>query len=108
MTPTYSKKDINRISKHLNMTYKEFYDKWLKKERNKDIVNKSTPCQFLGKDNKCGIYEIRPADCREFPHTTKRDFRYQASERIYTQNLKFCPATLVFVEKLQKAIEADL
>src|SRR5580698_7817099 len=48
MTPTYTRKDINRISKHFNMTYDEFYDKWLKKDKNKDIINKSTPCQFLG------------------------------------------------------------
>lgn len=108
MTPTYTKKDVNRIAKHFNMTYDEFYKKWLKKDSNKDIVNKSTPCQFLGKDNLCTIYDIRPADCAEFPHFVRKDFMYQVQEKTYTNNLSHCPATLIFVEKLKTVIEADL
>ncbi len=108
MTPTYTRRDINRISKHFNMTYDEFYDKWLQKDENKDIVNQSRPCQFLGKDDRCTIYAIRPTDCAEFPHLNRKDFRYQAKSKIYNQNLPLCPATLVLVEKLKLAIEADL
>ena len=108
MTPTYTRKDINRISKHFKMTYQEFYDKWLKLDENKDIVNKTTPCQFLGKKNMCSIYEIRPADCSGFPHFIRPDFMYQVEEKTYLNNISHCPATLVFVEKMQKFFEADL
>ncbi len=108
MTPTFNRNDISRISKHFNMSSKEFSEKWLTVDDNKDIINKSTPCQFLGKDNKCSIYSIRPKDCREFPHFIRKDFRYQVQEKTFTNNMKFCPATLVFVEKMQAAIEADL
>src|SRR3954468_10166036 len=38
MTPTYTRKDVNRIAGHFKMTYKEFYDKWLTTDDNKDIV----------------------------------------------------------------------
>lgn len=106
MTPTYSKADIKRISAHLNMTYQEFFDKWLTIDDNKDIINKSTPCQFLGKNNKCSIYEIRPKDCAEFPHFVRKDFRFQAAEKTFTNNMVYCPATLRFVEKLQELTEA--
>ena len=108
MTPTYTRKDINRIAKHFNQTYKEFYDKWLKVDENKDIINKKTPCQFLGKDHKCTIYAIRPVDCATFPHFTRKDFRYQVQEKVFNQNVSYCPATLIFVEKLQERMEADL
>jgi Fe-S-cluster containining protein len=108
MTPTYNKKDINRIAAHFNMTYQQYYDKWLKLDENKDIINKSTPCQFLGRDNRCTIYAIRPDDCAEFPHFTRKDFKYQAQEKTYTNNIPFCPATLVFIEKLKAAVEAEL
>lgn len=108
MTPTYTKKDINRIASHFNMSYQQFFDKWLKYDTNKDIINKTSPCQFLGKDRKCSIYEIRPQDCAEFPHFVRKDFMFQVQEKTYTNNLSYCPATLVFVEKLQAAIEADL
>jgi Fe-S-cluster containining protein len=108
MTPTYTRKDINRIATHFNMTYQQFFDKWLQIDENKDIVNVSKPCQFLGKDHKCSIYEIRPSDCAGFPHIIRNDFRYQAKEKTYANNLALCPATLVFVEKLKEKIEADL
>jgi Fe-S-cluster containining protein len=108
MTPTYNKKDINRIAKHFGLSYQQFYDKWLMVDENKDVVNKNKPCQFLGKDNRCTIYAIRPLDCAEFPHFTRKDFRYQAAEKTYTNNLALCPATLVFVEKLQQALQHDL
>lgn len=108
MTPTFTRKDILRISKHFNLTYQEFFDKYLEKRRDGDITNRKEPCQFLGKDNKCSIYEIRPDDCAGFPHLYRRDIRYQAQEKTYTQNLDYCPATLLFVEKLQASIEADL
>jgi uncharacterized protein len=108
MTPTFNRNDISRISKHLNMSPTAFKEKWLIVDDNKDTVNKSTPCQFLGKDNKCSIYSVRPKDCAEFPHFIRKDFRYQVQEKTFTTNLKFCPATLVFVEKMQAAIEADL
>ncbi len=108
MTPTYTRKDVVRISKHLGMSYQQFFDKWLEKRKDGDITNKSNPCQFLGKDNKCSIYEIRPDDCAGFPHIVRKDFKYQAKEKTFTNNLTHCPATLRFVEKLQEAVEADL
>jgi len=108
MTPTYSRKDINRIAAHFNMTYRQFYDKWLMVDENKDIVNQTTPCQFLGKNNMCTIYEIRPQDCADFPHFTRKDFRYQVQQKVFDQNITYCPATLVFVEKLHERLAADL
>jgi len=31
------------------------------------FMNSSKPCPFLTNTNKCGIYDIRPLDCRSFP-----------------------------------------
>lgn len=105
MTPTYTRKDINRIAAHLGMTYQQYFDKYLKYDAHKDIVNKSTPCHFLGKDHKCSIYAIRPDDCAGFPHFVRKDFRYQVKEKTFNQNLTLCPATLVFVEKLHERMD---
>lgn len=46
MTPTYTRKDVNRIAAHFKMTYKEFYKKWLKADTNKDIINKKRLASF--------------------------------------------------------------
>ncbi len=98
MTPTFTEKDIIRISAHFDQTPAAFKKQWLKKQ-NKDFVNKSQPCQFLNlTDNKCSIYEIRPVDCSGFPHLTKRTWPEYA--HVHKQNIDYCPATFKMVEKM--------
>jgi len=100
MTPTFTPKDIKRISAHFNQTPLEFEQKWLKKDRNKDMVNTTQPCQFLNlTDNKCSIYEIRPADCAGFPHLTKKKWADYA--HVHKQNIDYCPATFKMIEKIK-------
>ncbi len=112
MTPTFIDADIKRISKHLKMTEAAFKKKWIEREEPEpdgtqgDLINKSRPCQFLNlEDNKCSIYEVRPADCAEFPHFQKKTFEDQ--NETYMQNLKFCPATYEFVKKVKKLVEKE-
>jgi uncharacterized protein len=106
MTPTFTPKDIGRIAAHLQMTPKDFKDKWLYKEDGTgDWMNTSIPCQFLQSDNKCGIYEVRPSDCAEFPHHHKQPF--DAYNDTFTQNLSYCPATFNLVARLKKRVERD-
>lgn len=103
MTPTFTQSDLRRIAAHFNMTPDEFRKKWLRKDRNKDLVNKTEPCQFLNlADNKCSIYEIRPADCAGFPHLSKS--RWKDYAHVHLQNIDYCPATFRMVEKLYNAL----
>jgi Fe-S-cluster containining protein len=106
MTPTFTKADLKRISKHFRMSEKDFYTKWLETDKdNGDKVNRIQPCQFLNlENNKCSIYEIRPEDCAKFPHFKRKPFA--DFNHIHTQNIEYCPATLKFVSKLQEKIEA--
>ncbi|RYY56437.1 MAG: YkgJ family cysteine cluster protein [Chitinophagaceae bacterium] len=98
MTPTFNLQDTKRIARFLGESVESFREKWLKKERSgdRDWINKKEPCQFLNlKDNKCSIYEVRPADCAGFPHLRKklRDYVH-----VHKQNISHCPATYRFVE----------
>ena len=104
MSPTYTFTDIKRIAAHLGMKPKDFKEKWLYHDkRSNDWMNTSRPCQFLDlKTNRCSIYEVRPADCAEFPHLLKKpipDYMH-----VHKQNIEYCPATMLFVEKLYAAI----
>lgn len=107
MTPTFTRKDINRIAAHFNQSAASFTEKWLFKEPDGgDIVNKQQPCQFLNlKDNKCSIYEIRPDDCRSFPHHGKKNFAEWT--HIYKQNIEHCPATYKLVEKMREKMKIE-
>jgi len=103
MTPTYTKADVTRISKHVGMTEKEYWKKYLVIDENKDIVHQTTPCHFLDKNNRCTIYAIRPADCRLYPHTQRKDFVYQRD--IHIQNLEYCPITYHIVDRLNAIVK---
>jgi len=108
MTPTFTKKDVRRISTYLGMQPKEFVDKWLiKEEESGDWVNKTQPCQFLDlSTNMCSIYEVRPDDCAKFPHLTKKkmvDYMH-----VHRQNLAYCPATYKMVEKMMEKIKISV
>lgn len=107
MTPTFSVKDIKRISAHFEMTPAAFKDKWLVfDKKDEDWQNKKQPCQFLNlKDNKCSIYAIRPEDCAGFPHLAKKkavDYMH-----IHKQNIEYCPATFKMVEKMRALMHLD-
>jgi Fe-S-cluster containining protein len=104
MSPTYKKADVKRIAKHLNMSSQEYYDKYLEVDEDSgDYMNKSLPCQFLKKDNKCSIYPVRPKDCSGFPHTQWRDFKLYISGT-HIQNMEYCPVTHHVVERMHDLI----
>ncbi len=103
MSPTYKKADVRRISKHLGMTFQQYYDKYLYKDESGDYMNKSVPCQFLRPDNMCSIYEVRPRDCSGFPHTQNRDFKLYISGT-HIQNIEYCPITMNIVEKMHDIV----
>jgi len=103
MTPTFTKKDIVRISEHFDQTPDEFKKKWLYLDKNGDWMNTRNPCQFLEKKtNMCSIYAIRPADCAGFPHLAKK--KMVEYIHVHKQNVKYCPATYKMVEKMKEML----
>ena len=105
MSPTYTPEDIKRISLHLGMKGKAFKEKYLYKEKKDgDWMNVKQPCQFLNlTDNKCSIYEVRPADCSGFPHHDKKKLTDYV--HVYKQNVEYCPATYKWVEKMMELVK---
>jgi Fe-S-cluster containining protein len=105
MTPTFTTKDIRRISKHLNMRPKDFKERWLHYEKDDgDWVNNKQPCQFLDlRTNMCSIYEVRPADCAGFPHLTKK--KMVDYIHVHQQNITYCPATFKMVQKMMERLK---
>lgn len=101
--PLFTDKDIKRISKHFRMKEFDFIDSYLRIDEDKDYVLQETPCTFLGADNYCTIYEVRPKACREFPHTDRKKF--QQISKLTLQNVKMCPAAFNIVEEMKKRIK---
>ena len=100
--PLFTESDISRIAKHFRMRLPVFEDMYLRVDEDNDKVFKSMPCPFLGEDNLCSIYDIRPKACREFPHTDRKKI-YQINH-LTIQNTLICPAVYLFVEELQERL----
>jgi Fe-S-cluster containining protein len=101
--PLFTDKDIDRISKHFKQKPQQFIAQHLKMDEENDYVLQNVPCTFLGADNYCSIYEVRPKACREFPHTDRKKFQQIAN--LTMKNVAICPAAFNIVEKMKKQIQ---
>lgn len=88
--PLFTKKDRERIAKYLGMKTSDFEDKYLQVDEDEDWVLQETPCAFLGEDNYCSIYNVRPKACAGFPHTDHAGMK--SLLKITEKNSRVCPA----------------
>ena len=102
-SPRFKTPDIKRISKHLGMKESLFIEKYLNVDEEGDFVVKSTPCPFLGGDNKCSVYEVRPSDCARFPYTDEDVIIRRKA--LTLKNASFCPATFYVLERLSQVVK---
>jgi len=100
--PLFTDKDIERIAKHFRMKPSQFIAQFLRIDEDNDYVLQSVPCTFLGADNYCSIYEVRPKACREFPHTDRKKF--QQISNLTLKNVAICPAAYNIVEEMKKRL----
>jgi uncharacterized protein len=95
-----TKRDLLRIAKHFNISYKEaekrytkiaFGDRVLRHQ--KDHIFKRV-CQFLDLEKRrCTIYEARPGVCREYPDSLRCGYYdFLASERRRQCDDEFIPS----------------
>jgi hypothetical protein len=101
--PLFTDKDVSRIAKFLRMKEQQFLQSYLRMDEDGDLVLQSVPCAFLGHDNCCEIYEVRPKACREFPHTDRKKF-HQISN-LTLKNVAICPAAFNIVEEMKRRIK---
>lgn len=101
-SPRFKTPDIKRISKHLKMKEGDFIEKYLRLDSDGDYVVKQSPCPFLGSDNYCSIYDVRPSDCERFPYTDEDVILKRVN--ITLKNSTFCPAVFYVLEKLMKVV----
>lgn len=97
-SPRFKTPDLRRISKHLGMKEGTFIETYLNLDVDGDYVVKSKPCPFLGADNKCDIYDVRPSDCQRFPYTDEDVLLKRPA--ITLKNSTFCPIVYHVLERL--------
>lgn len=100
--PLVTDKDVQRLAKHFRMKEQAFIETYLRIDEDNDFVVNSLPCPFLGADNYCSVYEVRPKACREFPHTDRKKF--QQISNLTLKNVAICPAAFNIVEEMKRRV----
>lgn len=104
MQPILKKKDINKLSKSLNITPDQFITKYVEKDEDGDNILNQLPCPFLN-DNKCTQYASRPADCTSYPHLHKKDFVFRLIGVV--NNYSICPIVFNVYEALKNRLKSE-
>jgi Fe-S-cluster containining protein len=90
--------DIAAISEELELNENDFIEQYLIASDD-EYMMKEKPCCFLEDDGKCRIQEIKPAVCREFPHTDK-PYRLYNMPGVFTF-AEECPVVFEIIERLK-------
>ena len=102
-SPRFKTPDVKRISRHDGMKESVFIETYLKVDEEGDFVVKSTPCPFLGSDNACSIYDVRPSDCARFPYTDEDVIVRR--QPLTLKNASFCPITYYVLDGLYEQLK---
>jgi Fe-S-cluster containining protein len=97
-SPRFKTPDVKRIAKHLRLKESQFIDTYLRVDEEGDFVVKETPCPFLGTDNRCAIYAVRPSDCARFPYTDEDVLLKR--QTLTLKNATFCPIVYHVLDRL--------
>ena len=102
-SPRFKTPDVKRISRHLGMKESMFIETYLRVDEDGDFVANSSPCPFLGADNFCSVYDVRPSDCARFPYTDEDVIIKR--QQLTLKNSTFCPITFYVLEKLTEKLK---
>lgn len=96
----FTEQDITRVTTFSRMKLPAFEEMYLQVDEDGDKVFKSMPCPFLGPDNLCDIYDVRPTGlCSLSSHT--RIVRNLSDQSSDYQKYAFLSSSPAFCGKTQ-------
>ncbi len=98
LTVALDYQDISTVAEGLDLSPREFREKYMKKDHEGDVVFKQRPCPLL-KNNSCSVYGCRPKVCRRYPYLDEKDFLSRIGNVL--SNMAVCPIVFNTVELLK-------
>jgi len=100
--PRFTQADVSRLADHLSIRPSELAERYLRVDEDRDTVLRELPWPFLGEDNRCAVYEVRPKACREYPRADQKGM--QRLLGIAAKNAPLCPAAFLVTQELRRAV----
>jgi len=92
-TVTLLERDVERLSKYLRITTREFIDQYTVEREEEGVILKredTTGCVFL-EGTTCTVYEARPATCENFPHLVRGSGSIASRMWQFVDRACYCP-----------------
>ena len=102
--PSFSEDEVTRLARRFGMKRRQFIERYLERmEVNTENPwqTRTKPCPFL-KDNRCSVYEDRPADCSGYPYLYEPGFVFRTMAMI--ERTSTCPIVYEVMEDLKKSL----
>lgn len=93
--------DIGRLARRLNVPPAAVMRRYVKREKDGDLVFNRQPCPFLS-GNLCTVYEDRPQACRDYPFLHEPNFRQRML--MFLDNTLVCPIVFNTCESLKRRL----
>lgn len=108
--PVLDQQDAERLAARLGMTVEALVEKYLKPEEDPDEAGprwemRVRPCPLLDKDNRCTVYEDRPASCRRYPYLHEPQFVFRLLGML--ERAETCPIVFEVLERLKDSTGFD-
>lgn len=99
LVPGVTEEEITRLAALDNITPEEFDKKHLEDDKFAGTkFLKAIPCRYL-EGKICSVYDLRPHECRSYPHLHKKGFVYRTLSVI--SNYGICPIVFNVMENLK-------
>jgi uncharacterized protein len=103
LKPCVTDSEIINMAQTRSLKRSEFESIFVEKETNSDVkFLKNSPCTFL-LEKSCSIYNIRPEECKSYPHTHKPNFISRTFVMI--DNYSICPIVYNVFERLKSELK---
>jgi Fe-S-cluster containining protein len=95
-------RDVQTLAKYLGLTPLAFIRDFTETTGDDMILRRSAGgCVFLS-GNDCTVYDARPGNCADFPHTVRGDGSFQSRMWDFSDRACYCPIVFETLEALKR------
>lgn len=103
LRPCMTNKEIETLRIIDKVSREYFIENFTEQDDLEDIKYlKNTPCKYLS-NKECSIYDLRPMDCKSYPHIHKKHFNSRTLGMM--ENYGICPIVFNVLESLKMEFE---